>query len=106
MREARLSCSQVASGELRVARAVTHGPTARGTRNSQPATSRESLELLEVRLPLFHERVPPFLRLFGQIIEERRAAAEIEEAHLAVAIRVHGGFEEAQGHGGEREHLS
>src|SRR6185295_1512190 len=68
--------------------------------------SREALEFPEVGLALLDERVPPFLRFFRKVIEERRATTEIEEAHLAVAIRVHGRLQEPQRHRREREHLA
>src|SRR5437588_12911090 len=42
--------------------------------------SRESRELLEIGLPLFHICVPPFLRLLGQVVKQGRVAAEVEEA--------------------------
>src|SRR5438270_11278749 len=41
-------------------------PPARPCESNRP--SRESRELLEIGLPLFHICVPPFLRLLGQVI--------------------------------------
>src|ERR1043166_5778936 len=69
-------------------------------------TSREPRELLVVRLPLLDVRVPTLLRLFAEVIEERRVAAEVEEADLAVAVGVHRSLQEAQRHRREREHLA
>src|SRR5207302_11022657 len=68
--------------------------------------SRESRELLEVRLPLIHICVPPFLRLLGQVIEQGGVAAEIEQSELAVAVGVHGRFQKAQRHRRKGQHLA
>src|SRR4051812_30775431 len=68
--------------------------------------SRKSRELLEIRLPLLHVCVASFLRFLGEVVEQRRVAAEIEEAELAVAVGVHRGFQETQRHRSERQHLA
>src|SRR5436190_10225012 len=68
--------------------------------------SRKPLELAEVRLPLLDEGVASFLRFFRQVIEQGRAAAEVEEADLSVAVGVHRSFQKAQRHRREREHLA
>src|SRR3954449_5911617 len=69
-------------------------------------TSRKSRELLEIRLPLLHVCVAPFLRFLGQVIKQRRVAAEIEEAELSVTVRVHRRFQKPQRHGRKRQHLA
>src|SRR4051812_1794636 len=83
-------------------RAKRKQPTTDNTRSG----SWKPWKLLEIGLPLFHVRVPPFLRFLGQVVEQRGVAAEVEEAELAVAVGVHCGFEETQRHRGEGEHLA
>src|SRR5581483_1780469 len=68
--------------------------------------SRESRELLEVRLSLFDVGVAPFLRFLAQVIEQRCIAAEVEQSDLAIAIGVHRRLEEPQRHRRQRQHLA
>src|ERR1700741_4189245 len=88
-----------AAPALRRRRGSWAGP--RGARDS-----RKSLELAEIRFALLDERVAAFLGLFRQVIEERRAAAEIQQADLAVAISVHSRLEKTQRHRRQRQHLA
>src|SRR6266849_3753956 len=81
-------------------------PVARQPGNPRSSQSRKPRKLLVVRLPLLHVRIPPLLRLFGQVVEERCVTPEIEEADLTVAVGVHRRLQEATRHRRELEHLA
>ena len=63
-----------------------------GQIHHEPA-SRHPLELLEVRLPLLDEGVFALLGFFAHVVEECGVSGEVEQAHLAIAIGIEGGFE-------------
>src|SRR5690606_35150725 len=57
----------------------------------------EPWELGEVGLAFLKERILPFLRLVGQVKQQRRVARQLLQAGKAVGVRVERGLEEPYG---------
>ncbi len=68
--------------------------------------SRHPFELLEVGPPFLDEGVFALLRFFAHVVEQGRIPGEVEEAHLAVAVGVEGGFEAAESQRAVLEHFA
>jgi hypothetical protein len=55
-----------------------------------------AFEFFEVGLPFLDEGVFPLLRFLAHVVEEGGVPGEIEQAHLAVAVGIEGGFKAAE----------
>src|SRR4051794_34249602 len=97
------STGAIAAGRVRTRAAITQIRS--GLMSPAPA-SRALRGLAEVRLAALLVGVAPLLALLGHVEEKRRVVGELLEAGDAVLVGVEAGLEQAQGHGGEGQHLA